>query len=77
MTQTFDPRRAEPGQEFTWHDEWGVRHEFKADADGIVRPTSPAEMAAAAAFGLPVARKAIAKKKAEHKSKPADPAKEG
>lgn len=63
-TQTFDPRRADPGQVFTWHDADGVAHEMKADADGVVRPDSLEAAAIADSFGLPVARKAIAQQKA-------------
>lgn len=78
---TFDPRRAEPGQSFTWHDQWGERHEFKADDDGVLRPQSQAEAEAADSFGLPVARKVIAEERAAARaadtSTPARPAKEG
>lgn len=64
MTQTFDPRRAEPGQEFTWHGPDGAAHHMKADADGVLDITSADQETVADAFGLPVARKAIAEKKA-------------
>lgn len=60
----FDPRRADPGQAFTWHDIWGTKHEFKADAEGVVRPANQAEVDACDAFDLPVARKVIAAEKA-------------
>lgn len=61
---TFDPRRAEPGQRFTWHDQDGSAHHMTADDQGVVRPSSQAEAEMADAFGLPVARKAIAEQKA-------------
>lgn len=60
----FDPRRAEPGARFTWHDIWGVKHEFGADSEGILRPQNQAQADAADAFDLPVARKVIAEEKA-------------
>lgn len=60
----FEPRRAEPGQEFTYNDANGEAIEFKADDAGIVRPKNAAQSQAADAFGLPVARKITAEEKA-------------
>lgn len=75
----FDPRRAEPGQTFTWHDEWGKKHNIHADADGVVRPANQAEADAADAFGLPVARKVLRAERAETRDtdRPAPPAQGG
>lgn len=64
MADQFDPRRAEPGQHFVWHDEYGVQHTLTADKDGVVRPASEVEARIADTFGLPIARKAIAEQKA-------------
>lgn len=52
----FDPRRAEPGQAFAWHDEWGKKHEVKADDEGVLRPRNETEVRIADAFDLPRAR---------------------
>lgn len=69
--QTFEPRRAEPGATFTWHDAEGVAHEMTADADGVVRPDSPEAAAIADSFELPVARRAVTQQKAAAAAKEA------
>lgn len=99
MAEDFDPRRAEPGQEFgyTGTDRVeladadvvpdgstlaveidgdgnrtryavrdGVQKTLKADDQGVVHPRNAEDNAALDSFGLPVARKAIADKKADH-----------
>jgi hypothetical protein len=55
MTATHPARQAEPGQTFTWNDFRGAV-EFKADANGVVRPADDIEEAACVAFGLPLAK---------------------
>lgn len=92
----FEPRRAEPGQEFGYtadetreiaaDDEIpegfrvthgdaeagtvsilreGVQRTLTADAEGVVTPHTQADKDLLDSFALPVARKAIAEKKAE------------
>jgi len=61
---TYEPRRADKGQKFTYHDANEGEVTMTADDDGVVRPSTPAEQAAADAFGLPVARKVVAAEKA-------------
>lgn len=63
--ETFEPRRAKPGQVFTiTSGSDGEQRELKADADGVVRPTTAADVAALDRFRLPVARKAMAEEAA-------------
>lgn len=57
MSETFPARQAEPGQTFTVNDRRGAR-EFRADAQGIVRPADEIEEAACVTFGLPIVKKA-------------------
>lgn len=75
----FDPRRALPGQAFTYHDETGQAHTLTADDEGVVRPKDRLGAEVLEGFGLPVARKAIAEERAKRtttESAPATPAKE-
>lgn len=59
--ETFEPRRAKPGQVFTYTTgSDGEQRELRADNDGVVRPTNAADAAALDGFGLSVARKAMA-----------------
>lgn len=69
--QTFEPRRAEPGQVFSWHDAEGIERSMQADAEGVVRPASAEAAAIADSFGLPVARRAITQQKAAAAAKEA------
>lgn len=57
---TFDPRRARPDQAFSYVDAAGKEHTFRADDDGVVRPSNAAEKGVADSFALPVARSAKA-----------------
>lgn len=58
-SETFEPRRAKPGQVFTiTSGSDGTQRELEADADGVVRPTTAADVAALNKFKLPVARRA-------------------
>lgn len=66
MADQFDPRRAEPGQVFTYVDVEGAEHNFRADDEGVVRPKNADEARTADLFGLPVARSA---KQADKESK--------
>jgi uncharacterized cupin superfamily protein len=58
----LEPRRAEPGQEFTYNDADGEVINLRADDEGVVRPKNQAQVRVADAFDLPVARKVIAEK---------------
>lgn len=62
---TFDPRRAEPGQEFSTVDQYGHEHSIKADDDGVLRPKDARDAELADLFSLPVARKVIQAEKAK------------
>jgi hypothetical protein len=64
-TQDFPPRRAEPGQVFTYTDAQGSQIDLKADDQGVAQPKSAAEVAVLDSFGLPVARKAEAEQRKE------------
>lgn len=100
----FEPRRAEPGQEFGYtvpredttvskeryekedfeapgeltaedvetgartYSRFGVQRTLKADAEGVVRPQTAADVALLDTFDLPVARKAIEADKSDSKS---------
>ena len=57
---SFDPRRARPGQAFSYVDAGGREHTFRADDEGVVRPSNAAEKSVADSFALPVARSAKA-----------------
>jgi hypothetical protein len=65
VADQFDPRRAEPGQVFTYVDAQGREHNFRADDEGVVHPKNADEASTADLFGLPVARSA---KRAEKES---------
>lgn len=54
--QHFDPRRAQPGQAFSYVDVAGTEHTFRADEEGVVRPANAVEAEVADRFDLPVAR---------------------
>ena len=73
--QEHDPRRAKPGQTFSYVAPAEVtegegkksrkvtrlkEHTFKADDDGVVRPSNADEVRVLDGFGLPVARSAKA-----------------
>jgi hypothetical protein len=58
VADEFDPRRAKPGQVFTYVDVEGREHDFSADDDGVVRPKNADEARTADLFDLPVARSA-------------------
>lgn len=53
---TFEPRRAKPEQEFGYTDTDGTQRVFRADADGVVHPSSVREVEVLDAFGLKTAR---------------------
>jgi hypothetical protein len=73
----FEPRRAEPGQEFTFNDAEGTL-ELRADDQGVVHPKDAREVLALDAFDLPVARKVLAEQKAAESADNGDDAgKEG
>lgn len=68
----FEPRRARPGEVFTYTDaDSGRQIDMRADDDGVVEPKDAAGAAVLDAYGLSVARKALAEKKA------AEPQKDG
>jgi hypothetical protein len=53
---TFEPRRADPGQEFGYTTLEGDQRTLKADSDGIVRPKDQADQDVLDSFALPHAR---------------------
>lgn len=57
--QQFEPRRAEANQEFTTTKADGTELKVKADGEGVVQPTSAAEVRLLDSFDLPVARKVL------------------
>lgn len=70
--QSFDPRRASPGETFEVADAAGKLHSFSADEDGVIQPRNAFEAAVCDSRDLPVARKA----KAEADADAGDKAKE-
>lgn len=58
--QSFEPRRARPGETFEFADGAGKLHTFSADDEGVIHPANAMEAAVADSRGLPVARKAQA-----------------
>lgn len=57
--EQFEPRRAEPNAQFTTTRKDGTEITMKADAHGVVQPTSFEQVQLADSFGLPVARKVL------------------
>jgi hypothetical protein len=53
--EVFEPRRAEPNEEFVYHDAYGNRVTAKADDKGVLQPKNAAQVELADAAGLPVA----------------------
>ena len=68
MANEFDPRRAEPGQVFTYVDVEGKEHNFRASDEGVVHPKNADEARTADLFSLPVAR-SVKAETAEKESK--------
>lgn len=58
------PRRAEPGERFTFTGADGVPHDVQADDDGVIRPESAEQDGWLTQWGLPVARKVVNDEKA-------------
>lgn len=65
MSEKFDPRKAEPGQVFTYTDAEGKQVNLRANAEGVVEPRNDTERVLLDGFGLSVARKAEEPKKKE------------
>lgn len=65
MDTEFEPRRAKPGETFETADVDGTLHRFSADEEGVIYPRNATEAAVADSRDLPVARKALAERKAE------------
>lgn len=64
MDTEFEPRRARPGETFETADVDGTLHRFSADVDGVINPRNATEAAVCDSRDLPVARKALAERKA-------------
>lgn len=56
--QSFDPRRAQPGETFEYADGAGTLHSFSANEEGVIHPSNAMEAAVCDSRDLPVARKA-------------------
>jgi hypothetical protein len=63
----YQPRRAQPGQTFSYTDAEGRQVDFRADSSGVVEPMDDREEAVLNGHALPVARKVVAERKAEQK----------
>jgi uncharacterized protein (UPF0335 family) len=66
-TTEYQPRRAQPGQAFTYTDAEGRQADFRADDEGVVEPKNANEEALLDGFDLPVARKVVAERKTDQK----------
>lgn len=63
MPKDYQPRRAKPGQTFSYTNNAGAQVDIRADDTGVIQPVDAAEEALLDGFSLPVARKVIAERK--------------